>query len=387
MNRALEAIQKSDWNEASQLLTHWDQRLQKTNGTHLWFETRLRLIAMKRLSGQEKQAEALAKQLEQRARRANDWLTLRRLTVLMDVGTPSPLAVITEIPTAPSTEAALETNTAVDTPTAVDRDETPQSDEATADEQSTPLTPVLEQLREQMEELMNDPSEEQFLSLRGELLRVGSEPATDPEDAARLIHMLTFLLGPADDGEELWQWANALAAPHRNSAIVLSVLGAFGDALRTGPNEAMGEKITQDRTEQLFRRSLELDTTRARNYMRAGDHFQLAENQGEAERCFARAFRLERTDSMIVQRLAGLYRDTDRPRDALHVLDLALREGCDDPNIAFDAAMGAFQLEQYDATMTYMDRAEGLGGPAPWQNYYRGLCQYELGQFDESLAS
>jgi tetratricopeptide (TPR) repeat protein len=97
LNTALQMVRDQKWDEASQLLTKWDQRLQKCNGTHLWFETRLRLIALKRLAGQQKQAEALAKQLEQRARTANDYLTLRRLEHLMDSDEPSPLAIAAPI--------------------------------------------------------------------------------------------------------------------------------------------------------------------------------------------------------------------------------------------------------------------------------------------------
>ncbi|MCA9066124.1 MAG: hypothetical protein KDA96_23815, partial [Planctomycetaceae bacterium] len=386
LNRALQAVLAQDWNESSRILTQWDQRLQKCGGTHLWFETRLRLIAMKLLSGQEKQAEALSRQLEQKARQANDWLTIHRLSVLMESDQPSPLAVLSNPASAAASSGDASEITAASDNVA-DSMTSPDDSEQPDDQRTTALSGVLEELRVAMEDLMAEPTEEKFNSLRNRVLLVGTEAAEDPEDAARLIHLLTFLVGDGADGEELWQWANTLAAPHRNSAIVLSVLGSFGDSLRTGPNEEMAEKITQERTEQLFRRSLELDPDRARNYMRAGEHFQQAENIGEAERCFARAFRLDRTDPMIVNRLAALYRNTDRPRDGLHVLDLALREGCEDPNVAFDAGMAAFQLDQYDAAITYLDRAVVLGGEAPWYDYYRALCHLELGRPQEALEA
>ena len=89
LNSALLAVSRQNWDQASHLLTKWDQRLQKSNGTHLWFETRLRLIAMTLMSGNQRQAEVLARQLEQRARTANDYLTLRRVQHLLDSDQPS----------------------------------------------------------------------------------------------------------------------------------------------------------------------------------------------------------------------------------------------------------------------------------------------------------
>lgn len=389
-NTALQAVQQQNWNDASQRLTAWDQRLQKCGGTHLWFETRLRLIALKRLSGQQKQAEALARQLEQRARQAHDWLTLHRLDSLLSAAVPSPLATIsTETasaargPAGAATAAAAVSSAATDTTAA---SATTEADDTEPADTATPLAAVIDELRQRMNDLMQDPSEDKFLAIRRDILAMDAGIATHYDDVASLIHMMLWLVGSGEDGEEVWKWANSLAAAHRNQGLVLSVLGALGDALRHSANSELAEKITAERTEQLFRRSLELDGSRARNHMRAGDHFLRENNAGEAERCFARAFRLDRTLPDVVERLADLYGDTDRPRDALHVLDLSLREGCTEPRVAFNAAMIAFRLKQFDATLTYLDRFETLGGENPaWVCYYRAVCHYELGHFQQAL--
>ena len=72
------------------------------------------------------------------------------------------------------------------------------------------------------------------------------------------------------------------------------------------------------------------DPTRAtRNFLRAGDHFAAEDNQGEAERCFARAFRLDRVDGNIVRRLADLYSKFNTPEEkkrAIQVLKSLLLE-------------------------------------------------------------
>lgn len=404
LNAALLATRREDWEEANQRLVKWDQRLQKCGGTHLWFETRLRLIAMKRLSGQQKQAEALAKQLEQRARPANDWLTLRRLDSLMTSTTPSIIAATPDVRSTPSLppHQSQETGTTVSTASTNVADPA-QADAVLADSAqhvgqgdaghsdpiespATPLAATIAALRDRMQDLMRDPSDEKFHSLRQDILATDPTSVTHFDDVAALIHMMLWLTGGAEDGEEIWRWANAMAAAHRDKGLVLSVLGALGDALRDSPNEALTDKITAERTEQLLRKGLELDGDRARNHMRAGDHYLRDNNPGEAERCFARAFRLDRTLPDVVERLADLYGETDRPRDALHVLDLSLREGCTEPRIAFNAAMIAFRLRQYDSTQTYLDRFESLGGQNPaWVCYYRAVCCYELADYRRSL--
>ncbi|MCA9034384.1 MAG: hypothetical protein KDA91_04590 [Planctomycetaceae bacterium] len=404
LNRALAAVQRHEWSTATEILTRWDQRLQKSGGTHLWFETRLRLVAAKRLEGQQKQAEALARQLEQRARVANDWLTIRRLDVLMSSSKPSPIAILVDLEKQIA-EASDATGTQApkisETPSesikndgfgesegaAVDLesgDET--SHEAGDTENATPLAAELTKLREQMNGLMSDPTEESFQAIRDEVLGYTTTQATHYDDVAGLIHIMGWLVGSASDGDEIWRWANSIAAPHRDRGIVLSVLGALGDALRNSSNKSMAEKITAERTEQLHLKALALDGNRARNHMRAGDHYLRENNSGEAERCFARAFRLDRTLPDVVERLADLYTETDRPRDALHVLDLSLREGADDYRIAFNAAMLSFRLQQFDSTLTYLDRFETLGGEnRAWVCYYRAVCQYELQRYEESL--
>ncbi len=424
LNQALSAVRDQNWDHAADILTRWDQRLQKCGGTHLWFETRLRLTALKRLSGQHKQAESLAKQLEQKARQANDWLTLRRLDVLMAASHPSPLAVLNEpaveatstadrllpnaghdIPqqTAQTADDTLVTNEVSEQMSDNASDEGPDRTTDMADDQATkpaavekhpggkdasatPLGEFLAEIRERMNDLMADPTEEKYREIRSDVLAVDPSMATHFDDAAGLLHIMGWLVGSAEDGEDIWQWANAIAAPHRDQGLVLSVLGALGDSLRNSPNDQMAEKITAERTEQLLRKSLELDGNRPRNHMRAGDHFLRENNQGEAERCFARAFRLDRTLPDVVERLSDLYTETDRPRDALHVLDLSLREGATEPRVAFNAAMLAFRLNQYDSTLTYLDRFEALGGTnRAWACYYRAVCHFELQQFEEAL--
>ena len=382
LNSALLAVRQQNWTDASQLLTKWDQRLQKSSGTHLWFETRLRLIAMSLLSGQQRQAEVLAKQLEQRARTANDYLTLRRLQFLLDSDQPSPLATASSHKRAPEVASSARESRSDSSTSDVGESESTLSAEPPG-----PMAEQITALRNRMTDFMQEPSQEQYEALRTDVLAMDASKVTHYDDVCGILHLMGYLVGGGDDGEDVWKWANALAAPHRNRSVILSLLGTLGDALRDTGNEALADKITVERTEQLFRKSLEVEPTKPRNFQRAGDHFAAQENLGEAERCYARAFRLDRVDGNIVRRLADLYSNTDRPRDALHVLDVSLREGSDDAQVAFDAAMLAFRLKQYDATLTYLDKFEQLAGENLWTNYYRSVCHYEQGDYQKALDS
>ncbi|MEN9553972.1 MAG: hypothetical protein RLZZ232_258 [Planctomycetota bacterium] len=401
LNTALLATRCQDWPLAFELLTAWDQRLQKNGSTHLWLETRLRLVAAKLLAGERSQAERLAKQLEQRARVAHDYLTLRRLQVLLDADSPSPIALLV-----PTNRASAETPWGTgpywheisrdaqtadqSSDTSVSRDiASTSSDTRAASENSdsvkSPLAEEIEQLRQRSKAFSEAPCQNEFESIREEILAFEPPFVTHSDDACSLVHLMTFFVGTAEDGEHVWKWANALVAGYRDNAMALSVLGTLGDALRNTGNEVMQERVTVERTEQLHRKAMELDSQRAGIFLRAGLHFVSRDNHGEAERCFARAFRLERSDGAIARHLSELYRGTDRPKDALHVLDLCLREGSTDPQVAFDAGMLAFRLAQYDACMTYLERYEQQSGPEEWLSYYRSLCCYEQGDFQRSL--
>ncbi|MFN5798740.1 MAG: tetratricopeptide repeat protein [Planctomyces sp.] len=413
LNQALLVTQAEDWEEAEQLLSHWDQRLQRCRGTHLWFETRLRLIAVQLLAGKRKVAERLGKQLEQRARTSHDYLTLRRLQVLLDADRPSPLALVVPLQKATglevwgqgpgwaryygeySGEAAGDRGEVP--PGATEEEPSGESVLAgdpgysttdTAAEEPTPAGPLADEvaaLRERLNHFSESPDPAEFESLRSRILSYDAAQASHADDAGGLIFLMVFLVGTAEDGAQVWKWANSLAAAHQDNGVTLSVLAALADALRMAGGEEMQERITVERAEQLHRRAMELAPDKPRVFLRAGQHFQAQYEFGEAERCLARAFRLDRRDGAIARNLSELYRATDRPKDALHVLDLSLREGSQDQQAAFDAGMLAFREGQYQASLTYLERYESQAGVVSWVNYYRGVCFFELGNYDRAL--
>jgi tetratricopeptide (TPR) repeat protein len=384
MTDALRACCRGDHSEAQEILTHWDRWLTERKHLSDWFEVRLRLVAAMRLARQQDRAAALAKQLGDRARQARDWLTLRRLTRLMDDAEPlSPLALLSPVAVGPYASKAV-TQSVPEQPLAVTAAPAEQAAAPPAEAPPPPLDGFIVGMAERLESARDD--DEVRGDLLSELLSVPPTAASHHSDAARLIHLTHYLIGDGGRGPEVWRWAEAVATPHPQDASVLSLLAVLGDLLRS-QSEAMAELIPVDRVQRLFRASLGLDPFHVRNHSRAGDYYLHEGDLGEAERCLARGFRLDRNNSFLALRLAEVYRKTERPRDALAVLDMALREDSDDPQVAWEAALTAFNLQQWESTLTYIDCFEGMNPDQPWANYYKTIALLELNRPREALEA
>jgi tetratricopeptide (TPR) repeat protein len=196
-----------------------------------------------------------------------------------------------------------------------------------------------------------------------------------------------FALGDGQQAASVWTWANQLARQFQENPAVLSMLGDLGNQIRFGANEEFGKTITASRVEPLFRKAMQLQDAGSGTFMRAGDHFIAEENIGEAERCYARSFRLKRNNGTVAIKLASLYRETDRLRDALHVLDVCLREGADNPLVAWEAGLTAFSLERYEVMLTYLDRYRAEAGEQEWIEYYRATGLLEQGDARSALVA
>jgi tetratricopeptide (TPR) repeat protein len=380
LTAALRDACQGDFKKAEETLVRWDRWLTDHKNLHSWFEVRLRLIACHRLAGNQARIEPLAKQLEERAWAARDWLTLHRLSRLFDPSeTPSPLALLGPADIGPF--AGNRTSAAV--PAAPPSEAAPAQDEPVPE--APPLDDMIVQFGERLNGLEDDAGRRALLD---EVLAVPTDGVTHPVDAARLLHLLQFVMG--DDGPDtwaaMWRWAEAVAAPFPQVSVVLNLLASLGDMLR-GADPALEEQIDPERLDRMFRESIDLDPFHARNHFRAGIWHLSQENFGEAERCLARGLRLERNFGPLALKLAEVYQRTDRPRDALMVLDTCLREGCDDPAVAWEAAVGAFGVDQFEPMLTYLDRHEQLQPGAPWINYYRACGLLELGRPAEALAA
>jgi tetratricopeptide (TPR) repeat protein len=370
--------------KALESLRQWDDVLLRDRCLHEWFETRLRLIAAYCLAGKRDETEALARPLSKAAKKSRDWLTLRRLHRLLDPHEPLTPTAMVETPrvgpfarvsialpvSTPEIPAALGTAAQTDS-----------SDEAGI----SPLAAAFQQVVERFQGGEgSDPTKVQLLA---ELLDMPVELFVDPLDVARFLNIAGYLLTDVATFDAVWRWASSIASRYPQHASVLNLLATLGDILSSWPDATLDPPIESDRIEALFRQSLDNDSDSAPNYARAGAFFLGRDNLGEAERCLARSFRLERNNSFAAARLADIYHRTERPRDALAVLDLCLREGCEDADIAWSAAMTAYQLEQFESMLTYLERYETLLPDQPWVGHYRAIGYLESKKPEQALAA
>ncbi|MBW3598811.1 MAG: hypothetical protein KY475_16235 [Planctomycetes bacterium] len=392
---ALAACCEGRYDDAIRLLTHWDRWLTTQKCLDQWFEVRLRMIAAHRMAGYQAKIDGLAHQLGSKAKTANDWLTLRRLTRLLDPSeTVSPVATAAPITSGPF--ASKQPAVSAASGEAGERDlaqestamEQPASHEeaAATDEQApTPLAAKFEELAERLDQAGDD--EEAFRAVRRDFLAIDPASVTEFFDAVRLLHLARFVVGDGEDRDRLWQWAEAVAARHSENATILSLVAVLGDIIRDAGDPEADEVVDPQRIDELLRQSLRLDPDDPANFARAGGYYLEIEELGEAERCLSRGFRLARDNGYLATRLAEVYRCTDRPRDALAVLDMALREGCDDPGVAWEAMMTALLLDQYDALLTYGDRFEAMQPGQQWTQYYRATALVELGELEDAIQA
>ncbi len=375
-------VMAGDLESAIEGLTDWDRQLTELQCTKEWFEIRLRLIAAYLISTNRKRAEALAKGLEAKASEAQDFLTLRRLARLMSPGTiVGPVPTLNDLEIGPFTGKPVPdaTENAPTSDTEVSATEPAEDDAVT--------TPLAETLITYMQQILEYEEDEEAQSQLFDTI-LSHVPASieHPGDAAYLVHLSRFLIRGPEMARRAWEWSVLIKDRFPDHAKVLSVVADLGYYFHTAdPIEFTDIDVTE--VEEMYKLSLSLDVNDARNHARAAAFYFAEDQMGEAERCYARAFRLDRTDGSIAQSLADLYQQTDRPRDALAVLDLCLREGSEDANVAWEAAMIALQLEQFDLVLTYLDRFEELGEPQTWLYYYRASALIQLGRFAECLSA
>lgn len=377
---AVEAACAGKPEDAIRLLHPWDRQLHQEECLNRWFGVRCRLIAACRMAGKIEQARALARSCEDVARQAHDWLTLRRLKWLLDeTAVVTPLAIVGTPdcgPFAPS--PAIEAHS----PSIVQ----PTSNQADVSSTAavSAVSPLLEPFYVRFEQSDGNPQE--ISAIAADVLTIDPKSIADAADAGRLLHLVRFIHDAAQS-RAILAWAQSVLDQFAAVPEVLSMFAALAAHLRALPGADLDDVVSRERVEAMFQRSLDLDIHSAANFARAGLYYVRQEEFGEAERCLARSYRLNRTSSVVAMSLAEVYSMTDRPRDALAVLDMALREGASDPQIAWEAALRANNLEQYEAALAYLDRFDRELPNRPWTNHYRAFSLLELNRPAEALAA
>ncbi len=311
-----------------QTLSQWDQALTVNKCLHEWFEVRLRLIAAIKMSGAEERSADLVGQLQTKALEANDFLTLRRLAGVQDGSGPlSPLP-----PAMPYVSGRFAASVGAAAAPAPEMAAAAQAERAAAAAPLSfdqgPLRETIDQLAGALRDMVRSARESSTppdaTSILREVLAIAAQTVSDPNDAARLLHMAPYIIynTPEISGDvQMWDWAQAVAANHPRDARAINLLATLGDALRHRENSPLTEKIHFEDLAAMFRRSLDLDSNGSGLWGRAGMFHLDNQSFAEAERCLSRASRLDRAEEAVALRLADLYAQSDRQNDALLVLE------------------------------------------------------------------
>jgi tetratricopeptide (TPR) repeat protein len=401
---ALQLVLRGEHQAAIEKLTEWDQRLNQQACLVDWFEVRLRLIAAYLLAGKRNRGESLARGLEARAAEAQDFLTLRRLKRLLDPdSTPCPIPLLGEIQLGVTQHPAASHMAAVTpaVPTAplqLNEEAEHNGVEGAADAAGEPspaeiATPLKAEIESLMERILTarqgeteNQLEEELQRLFSELISHTPDKIEHPRDAATLLHISRWVITGPHAARQIWEYGQALIQRFPQDATVLNVCADLGAHFLQVDADEFSD-VAPELLDRMFQKSLTLNTDLPRNFLRAGEYFEQRGNLGEAERCYSRAFRLDRVEGTAAIALANLYRQTDRPRDALAVLDLSLREGSENADVAWEAGLAAYGLDQFDSQLTFLNRHLELAGPHLWVEYYRAWALLELKRYEECLTA
>lgn len=386
---AVAACVRGDTATAVKLLSSWDAELRSRKMLDEWFRTRLRLLCALKLAGDTKKMQALADALLGPAEQARDWLTLRLLKRILDPAVPAaPIPLLNDPTIGPYARAS------VSSPKQPSPDETANQTATAANESAGSADngppEELQLLLREMFTAMQEVSEENnnlaaFEKVRDQVVELSEQQPADCRRDQWLLYIVSMLPITLMDRAAIWSWTSQIAGRNEQDAVCMNLRATIGGTLLEG--EDVTDFLSRDEVILFYKLSLIRDPNRCTNFDRAG-HFHLSiGDEAEAERCFARAFRLDRTLSRSALPLAEIYNRTDRGRDALAVLDLCLREGTDDPQVAWTAALTAFEQQDFTATLTYLDRYEQDIPQNPWQYYYRAIAELKLNRYEEAGAA
>lgn len=374
------AFCQGDHARAIKLLESWDPILRRQKCLDEWMKVRLQLIATLRYAGQTERVAGLAKQLEATASEARDYLTLRRLKRVMDrTANPTPLGLLGDVTVGPFALPGTVVVTEATQPTIPDANLEPVI------EPDRPPSPLADLVQGLIDELEAAESEDTVNDIRARVLAIPPQSVTDDRDVSRLLQLLKYTLTPKADAGAIWGWAEAAGEPFIRLPNILCHRAVLGAILTRFP--IVPPVVSTDRVAELFRASMDLDPNSAFSHSQAGTFHLQQGNLGEAERCLSRACRLDRAASMPALQLSEVYSQTDRRRDGLAVLDMCLREGTQDHNVAWEAALCAYGLEQYEPMLTYLDRFDQWKPATPWSGHYRAAGLLELERYAEALVA
>lgn len=389
---AMKLALSANYDQAEALLTKWHRFCKQQKSISRWLESGIRLVACKRLRGDLAAAKRIAAPLEAAATKANDWSSLRRLNSCLDQSVSiTPIGTIVK-------NSKLHPGDNIRANASDDRHSPrPPYHELST---NTPLYSWLNDLGERLHKALDEQGEELDIdTFRDELMLSQNRDWSNPEDIARALHYMTYLVTPGTDFKRIWEWANKMVQGFQETGYLISILARLGMSISAAERFNQITKIdfenfngslppsliSNERLDQLVRKSLQLDSSGVNNNFRAAEVFEYIDNLGEAERCYARAFKLDRSRADAALALAKIYSISDRNSDSHYVLDLCIREGGDSPELYFEAAMRAHNLGMYELLVSYLNTFLERYPPTQWVYYYLAIGLLETKKPNESL--
>ena len=400
---ALHHTLAGDWDEGEKLLIDWSRLFKQSKATTRWLETGIRIVASKRLRGDLDSAKRIAAPLEMAATKANDWQSLRRLNQCLDSLSPvTPIGTVIRNSRVLNSRITETAKTSTDETSTADRDPEQPPTGYYEISKTTPLYEWLEDYAKRLQASRELPPDQVDIeAFRGELLDSQDRDWSHPEDIGRALYFMCYLVTPESDYRLIWTWANRLVSSHQETGYLVSLLARLGMSINAAERFEQFSKIDfenfdedlppalieSERLDQLVRKSLQLDSAGVNNNFRAGEIFEYIDNLGESERCYARAFKLDRKREDAALALARIYTNSDRNSDAHYVLDLCIREGGSSSDLYFEAAMRAHSLSMHELQVSYLRTLLEKFPPVPWAYYYMSIGLLELKKPEEAIES
>jgi tetratricopeptide (TPR) repeat protein len=392
---AFRLVLEEEWDKAESILIKWYRFTKQQKAISRWLESGIRLVACKRLRGDMEGAKRIAAPLEEAATKSNDWSSLRRLHACLDTSIAiTPIGTVirnSKLHPGDNHRATLQATSGKGPPVYYEL------------KTDTPLYSWLTDLGERLHKAMEAEGAENvdLNAFRDELMLSQNRDWSHPEDIGRALHYMTCLITPDVDFKAVWEWANRMVQGFQETGYLISILARLGMGISAAERFAQITSIDfenfsgdlpptlieNERLDQLARKSLQLDATGVNNNFRAAEVFEFINNIGEAERCYARAFKLDRTNVDAALSLARIYSMSDRNSDAHYVLDLCIREGGDAPELYFEAAMKAHSMGMYELLVSYLTTFQERYPPVEWLYYYLSIGYLETNKPDEAVAA
>jgi hypothetical protein len=394
--KSVSALHEGDHDLAETLLIDWDRRLRDQHCWALWFEVRLRRIAVARIRGDQDSLAPLVDPIERRARSARDWLTRTRLHQLVDpLRPPDPLARV----------RPLEEEFPGDRIEGLGEESEVQHRSGSLQEETRYWVDRVAE-REQEGSMSGFQDFERFLAL---------DPATvvNSQDAVALLGVgeklfeQLLLLDRATLSESssetensvpdpmlaqwrkrsqaLWSWGEQLLESFGEDPAVSSRLAGMGWRLGGEPQDPFDPDIPEDRLEQLFGQALErVNPDESVHFLRAGCYYLTRGRVAEAEEAFARGWCLDRTDAFVANELVDCYHQTGRTRDAIQVVELSMQAGCVDWALNWNGVFLAASLEEWELLRGFARSFEEQFPDSRWIPFYQVMVAIGLDQVREN---